>query len=413
MSIQNIIGSLGQGPSVKGHGLVVETEPAFAGTLRMGQVIKGKVMRHMEGTRYGVLYDGQERVVDSTVPLRTGEVIHGKVVALNEKVHLQRVLGDGSERSEASKAATVATSGKSSDVMIALQALFREYGATLPKGAETEIAKLLKGGERNHSMMLSALVVHKAGLPLRAELVRAVDQALQNGRGSMDASAQHDAPRLAKAPSSGVVGITAAAAQLANIISVFLDRNERAQQEELRYQDDLSREAATEERGPQMRDESAGGRAGDDWFREWGAGYRVLNRQDDGAVSPQVATFPIWFENQMVEVSVALFSQRKNAVNVQGLRHRRVVLALNTQHMGKVELIAQMTNRDLRLEIAAEQTSVTQFFAQHLKDIRQELEAAHWRVVDVSYTSKHRDGNGAMRAVVEHHISEDSLSRLM
>src|SRR4051812_30947362 len=65
----------------------------FAGKLQLGQIIKGRVLRHYEGGRYAVDFDGREKVVDSVVPLQTGDVLHGKVIGLGERVELERVRG--------------------------------------------------------------------------------------------------------------------------------------------------------------------------------------------------------------------------------------------------------------------------------------------------------------------------------
>ena len=91
MNVDTIFQALQEGFARAGKSLWVQGDPEFAATLRLGQVLKGKVLRHFEGGRYLVSFGGQEKVVDSGVPLRTGEVLYGRVMALDDKVHLQRV----------------------------------------------------------------------------------------------------------------------------------------------------------------------------------------------------------------------------------------------------------------------------------------------------------------------------------
>src|SRR3954452_22379567 len=74
------------------NALLVKSDVDFAAKLTLGQIIKGRVLRAYEGGRYLMDFYGQQKVVDSAVPLRAGDVIHGRVVGLGEHVELQRVL---------------------------------------------------------------------------------------------------------------------------------------------------------------------------------------------------------------------------------------------------------------------------------------------------------------------------------
>ena len=81
----------------------------FAGGLNLGQIIKGKVMRQYDGGRYLVSFGGHERVVDSSVPLTSGELIHGRVIGLGERVELQRVYPGEESDTSAPKPGDAAT----------------------------------------------------------------------------------------------------------------------------------------------------------------------------------------------------------------------------------------------------------------------------------------------------------------
>jgi hypothetical protein len=83
----------GASPALQGAGskFFLPGATEFADKLTVGQIIKGKVLRQFEGNRYLVNFDGNERVVDSAVPMKTGELINGRVVGLGERVELQRV----------------------------------------------------------------------------------------------------------------------------------------------------------------------------------------------------------------------------------------------------------------------------------------------------------------------------------
>src|SRR6185503_18645693 len=57
--------------------------------LSLGQIVKARVLKHYEGGRYLVSLEGRERVVDSSVPLSTGELVRGRVVAVGDRIELQ------------------------------------------------------------------------------------------------------------------------------------------------------------------------------------------------------------------------------------------------------------------------------------------------------------------------------------
>lgn len=60
-------------------------------SLALGQVLEGRVTRTFQGGRYLMEFNGQERVVDSAVPLQEGDVLRGRVVALGEQVVLEKM----------------------------------------------------------------------------------------------------------------------------------------------------------------------------------------------------------------------------------------------------------------------------------------------------------------------------------
>ena len=76
MSTGPVEGALQQGLLRLDQSLIFGADRDFLSTLTMGQIIKGRVLRHYEGSRYGVEFGGQERVVDSAIALRSGDVIH-------------------------------------------------------------------------------------------------------------------------------------------------------------------------------------------------------------------------------------------------------------------------------------------------------------------------------------------------
>ncbi len=100
----------------------------FASKLTLGQIIKGRVLRSYEGGRYLVDFAGQQKVVDSAVPLSSNEVIVGRVIGLGEQVELQRINANVAPPGPAVTAqapSALPVSGKSAELIAGLFGRFQ------------------------------------------------------------------------------------------------------------------------------------------------------------------------------------------------------------------------------------------------------------------------------------------------
>ena len=75
MSVDKVTEAIQQAVSRFDKALSIKSDSAFSKSLNLGQVLKGKVLRHYEGSHYVVSFNGQEKVVDSAIPLKTGESV--------------------------------------------------------------------------------------------------------------------------------------------------------------------------------------------------------------------------------------------------------------------------------------------------------------------------------------------------
>lgn len=410
MNVDGILGALQQGLARAGQGLSLPGDSDFASSLQMGQILKGRVLRHYEGNRYGLNFGGQERVVDSSIPLRNGELIHGRVVGLGETVHLQR-LYPGSATSEASQSrAPLFGSGPLEN---GLSQLFERYHVSPDAQQRAAILQTVQAAARPELMALASLVVMKLGQGFRAEYARAVYRVLEQGRlGVADMDPSFSPALAAQSPGAGEA--PTAVQPLAVLLQALLSAPEPSQDAAAAGQETAPVPgpggAAIEGVKPAREQPWPGRRRAP----EQALGRLLLNVQSHGAVAHRVATVPLWFGDRLVEVSVALFSQREEPRGRSGIRFRRVVLSLETEHLGPLQVSAQLAERNLRLEIAAASGAVTGLLSAWLQPLRQALEAAGWQVDDISYVTRDLDEGGeVLRSVVEHHISQDSLSRLM
>lgn len=406
--------ALQQGATRLNHGLVFGADRDFMSTLTMGQIIKGRVLRHYEGGRYGVEFGGQERVVDSTIALRSGDIIHGRVVGLGDKVHLQRVALDaGQDPVSAKPAAEPGTPfmGRAADH---IEQLFREHRANLSPAEHSMLGTLGRQLGDVSVAASAALVLRKLGLPLDSSMIRALTQAMTE-RGKLEqASVEKTATRLAADPTQRVAENHDAVRLLAQAL------------EQLRVPDraglgDSPDRPADAEAGAAGASLTSGGdgRPGGDsqsgaFQQAWLLGRRILNSQTEGSVAHRFMTLPLWLGDRLLEVNLAFFAQTPSEHEAEGVSYRRIVLSLDLDDLGQVEVVVMASNRHLRIAFETEREEATQLMALWMGSLRSDLTSFGWEIDELSYGTRFADAlDWPARSVVSHYVRQDSLSRLM
>lgn len=387
--------------------LYVRSDSDFTSTMTIGQVIKGKVLRHYEGGGYLVSFNGQEKVVDSAIPLTSGEIIRGRIVGLGEQVQLHRLRDDAdmSRKSEHSNSASISSANVTPREKVILE-LFNRYNMPLSTIDIAIMTKVIRTRSEIEIIAMSGLILRKVGLSLTPELLRAVTRVLHGDKGPT-VSTETEVPQLSYNVNPDVsdsrVSIEALAAFLIRYVQA--DRKEY----DLRKSEQQCEDNASEISIPGISiDEEE-----IDWT-EWLLGRWILNVQSEGAVAHRVIDFPLWFDNKLLEVRMALFSQQKNTGHSNGLRFQRIAFALDTESLGHVEIILTASNRNLRLAIAAKKESAVNIMAAYMQDLQLMLIQYGWTTDEISYLLKDEDDLDApMRTVAEHHITQDSLNRLI
>jgi hypothetical protein len=178
---------------------------------------------------------------------------------------------------------------------------------------------------------------------------------------------------------------------------------------------DVSAESPLAERS-EARTAGDGQSFDSDARQEWLLGRFLLNVQNEGSVAHRLVSFPIWFGDRLIEVEMAMFSQQRDAGTRQaeGVQYRKLVFSLNTEQLGHVEISVYVANRNLRVIVATDNEPATGELARFLPDLKKSLTAYGWQLDELSYRTTEADLQGnVIKSVVEHFISQDSLSRLM
>lgn len=388
--------------------LVMRGEQDLLTKLTLGQIIKGRVLRVFESQRYLMSFYGRERVVDSTLPLALGELVHGRVVGLGERIEIQRlplVEADAGAAQDQERPPLFAD-----PTARAIEDVFARYRASLDAEGIKVLRLAARGGDSERAAM-SGLVLAKLGLQITPEFVRALLEALGTRSGVFAPAEQ--ALRAAAADSAQAGAGDAGAALLARALAM----PEPGWRAAPRDADDMSR-AGTSASGD---DDAGGGRSasgsGLDLAR-W-----ILNAQTGATVAHRVGTLPLLIDDELVELDVALFDQSQDEDDAPGaLRHRRVVLSLATGTLGRVEVDAAFTGARVRLRVTAEDSETAAFLSRYARELEAALAALGWYADELRYEVREepaetRPTHGALSAVVgtvvEHIISPGSVSRLM
>jgi hypothetical protein len=362
------------------------------GELSLGQIVKARVLRHYDeggGGRYLVSLEGRERVVDSSVPLKTGEIVRGRVVALGDRIELQPL-------AEENAAAAPVAAPKPDAPTDELAAAFAGAGLKLDDEARSALTRALRGAEDPQSLLLSALTLAKIGLPLDPSLMNAIQTLLRKHPAAEPLAEPAEAFALSSGPTLP--------AQLREAVKTALARSETASSVDTPAAPvDLSGAGAQDRQAP--GDGGSGNGSGQ--LGQW-----VLNAQTGGSVLHRVGTLPLIIGGRLIEVDVALFEQDARRAKQGEARSRHLVFVLNTEGFGGVEVSARLVNSHVRVRFKSDRNATLDFLAGRQNELRRQLTQLGWVVDEIAYEPKADDeGNPAYRAVVDHVISQGSLDR--
>lgn len=414
MSISSISGGLT--PTLQGSGgrLFLPGAAEFADKLTMGQILKGKVLRQYEGNRYLVDFGGDSRVVDSAIPLTTGELLHGRVVGLGDRVELQRLAAlDRSEDARlTSPDVKTAKPGSSSDVLSSALARFQVNLNTTDQAA---LARAVRSATDGSAMAIAGVLLNKLGLTQSPDLLNAVYSMLLSRRTSSTDRAAIDLQPLMQGATGSVIPPTALVAQLGEMLRQTLEESipqrsdgKNAAAPTAATLPDVSMGDGAPSQGGDTTTDS-GKQNSDQRLGQW-----VLNAQTEGSVAHRTGTIPLLVGNRLMEVEIALFEQRRHAGPKTDARHRHLVFRLNTETLGTVEISAKLAGDHVRVHVISEDDRAAKPLSSESQALRTALSDAGWKVDEVVYETRSLgDRNAAASAVVDHVIQQDSLNRVI
>jgi hypothetical protein len=401
--------------------LYLDSGNAFSDKLALGQIIQGRVMRQYEGDRYLVSFGGQEKVVDSAVPLKTNEIIFGKVVGLGDRVELERV-----RTVQTSTDGVVAvdkaigqagnqwnTRDKSAKLV---GDLFDQYRGNLPADQLVVLEQLSRNTKEPALMALSGLVLSKLNLPINPELAKSLYRVLQQdahtalfslGKNTLEletatfaSNAQDNTEFLEKEL------ISLLAKGLQELVENFSERDAKEKIDSATY-----REVSKQVEGLQDADDRLA--QGNDHEHEYDLARWVLNAQTGASVGHQINTIPLILNNRLLELNIALFDQRDSEQSKQQTRHRKVVFSFDCESLGHLEINSTVTGTHIKLAIGSDSTESAEILLRHNTSLREKLTNDGWTIDELKYEAQSSNTSNVTQSLLQHIITQNSISRLI
>jgi len=389
----------------KASSMFLAANDDFGRQLSMGQILKGKVLRSYEGGRYLLDFGGQQKVVDSSVPLKTGELVHGRVVGLGDKVEIKRLFtADDSaieQQPQAAKSGGLLNGKWDSLLLEAMQ----KFQVRFTADQRSVIIAQMKKAQQPQSILMAAMALSKQQMPITGQLLQLLGE-LQGRKQKLSLlPADQLAPRMAPAETP-VSGHGAGLTQLVNALMKLMQEQQdiavqQAPQQGVAENDDNFDSAANNDTDSEHNDQFA-------------FNWRLLNAQVDGSVQHRVSTLPIWLGDRLVEVNIAIYEQRQHQEHNTRLSFRKIIFSLQLDNLGQLDIEMAMENKHLRLNISADSHETTQQLLAHAGELNEQLNDQGWLLDETGYATRSPDSMGNIAtSVVEHYMAQDSLSRLM
>lgn len=385
----------------------------FARDLTIGQMIKGKVLRSLDQGRYQVAFGGQEKVVDSSIPLRPGEEIQGRVVSLGEQVEVKKIASSQLESGVASLVDKAAIPGLLSKWENQLIQAMREFNVKFNSQQRADIIRSMKQSSNPQAVLLAAAAMAKQNLPVKHESLQLLDR-LQLKPGSIGL---YDREQLLPQLQSAELSSEQQPQQLQQLAAAIKQLVQ--QQEELaRFRPAVEGAEGDVELAGDITQGDTEAKAdlqqGDEHRRAFSDTWNLLNNQLEGAVEHRVASLPFWLNDRLIEVDVAMYQQKQNLQGVEQIDSRKLFFSLELEKLGLVEVEIILHNNRVRMSVTTDSSESTQALLSEGADLNAGIQSMDWSLDEISYMTREKEAHkNVVHSVLEHYASQDSLSRLM
>jgi len=385
----------------------------FTNSLKHGQMLQGQISKDLGQGRYLVTLSGKDVIAETSIPFSKNDLLYGRVVGIGEHVEIQRIeAGPKSLSKEFAEQATPQQSVFANKNEQVLVNLFGKFKATPSVTDKNKLLSFLATVSFPTNGALAGLVVHKMGLPLTASLLNAVYKVIDSKNKALMFAPKVE-QYLSLVHSNGYQQHSKVSdlKPLSEQVSVFsqmlpekyfvdnLAKNKKINIADSEQESTLSDDFNKKDKGGNFANLS-----------RW-----LLNLQvEDSSVSHSVFSLPLFINDKLLNIDIAIFDQKKSYSTVDGVRYRQIHFSLDNEALGPIEVSLKISDNRIRVNVMTERHEVTDFMASHMSVLKTMLKQNDWLLDEISYgTVLNGSSNAVVDSVVEHYISQDSLSRLV
>jgi hypothetical protein len=376
-------------------------------TVTAGQILKGRVLKAYGEHKYGVMFGGQERIVDSTIPLAVGSTLTGNVTSVNEKVVSMKVI-ETAKRGELNNIAT--TRHELSKTPLEINAMSSGVDLTpLQQKVILSAANLTTNATLAIKM---GLYLVKLGIPITSELIqvltsRAVlESDLNNGHHHEIKVPIIDYQDLMADDSEHKLSLNEAIGKLKQFFEHGDELDALLSEESTQATLVESKQDLLMVNGIAEFDQDNSDEAEDKGLAR--LLDLILNVNTRGSIKHRLKSLPIVIDGRLQEFDVAFFDQEKGEVSDQRVVSKSLKFSLDTD-FGKLDLVAKTVNDRISISFM----SLSELFLDSLESNEQalldQLISAGWKVDALNFSGDVNSQN-AVESIVNHVLQQDSLN---
>lgn len=382
-------------------------------TLTAGQILKGRILRQYSEGRYGVSFAGQERIVDSSIPLSARDILTGKVIGVSERSVSLQIVHDKKNPSAESSSETARQF--QSELTPALSSVMEKFGIAINPSHQKIIQRVAANSGQPEIAIRVGLYLVKLGIPISEDLVRSLAKRLLESSVVSDHTIDQAIPELeikySDADNNEQAFVVKALGeyfakyhQIRNgdltVNSDFL--NQTKVSNATAY--DLFKEVARDTSFDSNNQQSG---YSDAQFQAYFS--KILNIQTESSVKHRFQTLPIIINGRVREFDLSLFDYSPEDESGITLRSRYLKFSLSTE-FGTVALDVNIVNNRVSLQLASEVEWVAREFEQYQTELSQALFSAGWMLDVAQYKSEISLVSSGV-SVIDHVLAQDSLQR--
>ena len=354
--------------------------------LKIGQKVELSVEQRLAEQRYVVRVDGVRHVVETAMALTAGTTFAATVQSIGDKLELRYVAASPGSSSPVAIADSLPDRDEDPQAQL-LESAADAFGVTVGPNDLDAATRAMRTAAQPQDMAHAALFLRKLHQPVDPHDLQAVYAALVWDAGAV--SMRRNGIELDIEAASSVRVAEGAGERLEQLFASGIGAA---------ASESLQLPAATTI--DTQDDASHHGRRA----------IELLNEQDDSSVAYAYGSLPVLVAGQLIELDVVLLRDRNGAENPHAMR--RLVMTLNTETLGRVEVAAQALGSRLTIAIKTQTTAASDALARHADEVREIVTQLGWSVEAIAYEIDSLDTRAA-RSIVQHVLKAGSVDRMV